>query len=248
MSNLSLRAMTPDDQITISMASVPSRMEGMERVVRDLFPYCDNFDVYLNNYPEGFRIPIFDDPKVTIYTGEDLGARGKFFMAHRTPGYFLTVDDDLIYPQDYVQKTLAGIDKYQRQAVVGYHGALFAQQPDAMQPQTRILFSHIVHLAHDLPVHMLGTGLFAYHSDTTIIDYRDFEPGKIDEQTAIMCQEKRIPTLCLAHPDRWVTEDDNLKYRDALRRNVAASEKAIERQQRQWELFLPPTWKEFERF
>ena len=240
--------MSPDEQITIGMASVPSRMKGMERVLETLLPYCDNFDLYLNNYPVGFHLPIFCDQKVTVYRETDIGARGKLYMAHRTPGYFLTVDDDLIYPTDYVQKTLAGIEKYQHQAVVGYHGTLFAKNPDPIQPQNRILFSHVVHLEHDLPVHMLGTGIFAYHSDTVIIDYRDMMPGKIDEQTAIVCQEKRVPMLCLAHPDGWVKEDDDLKFRDALRRNVSASEAAIQRQQRHWELFLPPCWKEFERF
>lgn len=240
--------MSPEDQITIGLASVPSRMRGMQRTVESLLPACDNFDIYLNGYPTGFHLPIFDDQRVTVYTGEDLGARGKLYMAHRTPGYFLTVDDDLIYPADYVQQTIAGIEKYQRQAAVGYHGTLFVKYQDPMQPQGRVLFSHTVELAHDLPVHMLGTGIFAYHSDTLIIDYRDFDPGKIDEQTAILCQEKRIPTLCLAHPDHWVTEDDDLKFRDALRRNIEASEAAIQRQQRNWELFLPPCWKEFERF
>ena len=240
--------MSPDDQITIGMASVPSRMKGMQRVLEDLLPYCDNFDLYLNSYPTGFHLPIFEDNRVTVYNGEDLGARGKLYMAHRTPGYFLTVDDDLIYSHDYVQKTIAGVDKYERKAAVGYHGTIFVQYPDPMQPQGRILFSHAVHLAHDLPVHMLGTGIFAYHSDAIIVDYRDMEPGKIDEQTAIVCQDNRIPCICLAHPDGWVGEDDSLKYRDALRRNVAASEAAIQRQQRSWDLFLPPNWQEFERF
>jgi hypothetical protein len=95
---------------------------------------------------------------------------------------------------------------------------------------------------------MLGTGIFAYHSDTLMIDYRDLEPGKIDEQVAIICQERRIPMVCLAHPDDWVREDESLKLRGALRRNEEASAAAVARRQRAWDLYVPPCWKEYQKF
>ena len=247
--NLSLTAMDPADRITVGMASVFSRCKGMIRVLESLLPACDHFDLYLNDYPIGFQLPIFNDEKLTVYRAPpDLGARGKLYMAHRTPGYWLTVDDDLIYPADYTYKMVQAIEKYQRQAIVGVHGALFVKPPDPMQPQTRVLFSHAARLEHDLPVHMLGTGIMAYHSDTIMLDWRPMEPGKIDEQVAVVAQESRVPMLCVAHPDDWVVEDDNLKYRDALRRDRQASEAAVKRQQRPWDLFLPPSWKEYQRF
>jgi len=238
-----------DEQITIAMASVPTREVGMKRVIQSLLGTCDNFDVYLNGYPSGYYTGVFDDPKITVYRSPpDLGARGKLYMAHRSLGYWLTVDDDLIYPPDYTYKMVQAVEKYHRQAVIGVHGVLFVKHPDPMQPQTRILFSHATYLAHDLPVHMLGTGILAYHSSTVMLDWRTMEPGKIDEQTAIVAQERRIPMLCIAHPDDWVTEDDELKYRSALRRNIPASEAAVARQQRQWDLYLPPSWKEYQKF
>ena len=238
-----------DERITIGMASIPGRMLGMQATIEALLPQCDQFDVYLNNYPGGFHVPVFDDAKVNVFHGTtDIGARGKLYMAHRTPGYFLTVDDDLIYPSNYVMTAIAGIEKYKRQAVCGFHGVHFGRDPDPMQPNPRILYSHAGNVPADMIVHMLGTGLLAYHSDTIKIDWRKFEPGKIDEQTAILCQEQRIPMICLAHPEDFVVEDADLMYVDALRRNKPASQKAIERQQREWHFYIPQCWKDHQRF
>ena len=245
--NLSLTS-SDDESITIGMASVPSRMKGMLKNVEQLVSSCDQFDLYLNGYPKGFWTKTLDDPKINVYRDRDIGAHGKLYMAHRTRGYFITIDDDLIYPQGFTYAMVQAIEKYKREAIVGVHGALFVQRHDAMQPQSRVLFSHMVYLEHDLPVHMLGTGIMAYHSDAIMFDWRDMEPGKIDEQVAIIAQERRIPMLCIAHPDNWVMEDDNLKFKDCLRRNKEASAKAVERQQRHWDLYIPQCWKEFERF
>jgi hypothetical protein len=236
---------THDDleRITIGMASIPGRMAGMQATIEALLPQCDQFDLYLNGYPPGFHIPLFEDEKVNVFHGPaDLGARGKLYLAHRTTGYFLSVDDDLNYPADYVCHTIQAIEKYERQAVLGYHGVIFTQSPDAMCPQGRMLFSHADELTMDLPVHMHGTGLMAYHSDTIQFDWRRMEHGKIDEQCAILGQETRTPFICAAHPMDWVTENDELKFVNSLRRNAPFSARAIERQQRDWQLYQPLSW------
>jgi hypothetical protein len=238
-----------NELITIGMASIPARQDGMLRVLRDLLPTCDHFDLYLNNYPGSFHADEFLDPKITVFRDmTDIGARGKLYLANRTGGYHLTVDDDLVYPPDYTYTMVQAIEKYKREAVVGGHGVLFGRSPDPMQPDPRILFSHQAHVPLDMLVHMLGTGVFAWHADTVDINWQEMEPGKIDEQVAILCQERRVPMICVAHRDEWVTEDDDLKYLGALRRNMEASEAAVARQQRPWDLFIPNSWKEYQKF
>lgn len=237
-----------EDQITIGMASIPERETGMKRTLETLLPTCDNFDVYLNRYPANYTCDLFKDPKVSVFRGEDIGARGKMYTAHRTPGYYLTVDDDLFYPPDYSFKMVQAIDKYKRQAFVGGHGVIFCKDPDPAQPQMRILFSHAAEVPLDLPVHMLGTGVMGFHSSTYQIDWKQFEPGKIDEQVAIIGQNFRIPMVCIKHPDNWVREDDQLKLVCALRRDRKASEAAVNRRKRIWDIYIPTNWKEYQKF
>lgn len=229
-----------DELIHVGLCSIPSRALGLLRVLDTLLPACDRMHVYLNSYPTDFNPAQLQDPKITVYRSPpDIGPRGKFYVAHCSPGYYLTVDDDLIYPADYVYHMVQTIDKYRRQAVIGGHGTLFAEP-------RRILFSHAGYVAQDAVVHMLGTGLMGYHSDLLRIDWRNFDAGKIDEQVAILGQACEIPMICLAHPEAWVREDKELVHVNALRDNKKLSDAAKERQNRNWKLYVPESWKEYQ--
>ena len=223
----SIAPMNLNDQITISMASIPERMDGMLRVLETLLPYCDNFDVCLNGYDAGMTHPLFDDPKVFVSMIDpkgDLGARGKFYMAHRTPGYHITVDDDLVYPVDYVATLLRGVEKYKRKAVVGFHGQFIVQGTGAL-----ILLKHQDALSQDIPVHMLGTGTMAYHTDAFNEDMRSLVPGKVDDQVASLAMEFGLPMIALKHDAQWLVEDEAMALRRPLRRNTELLEAARKR-------------------
>lgn len=232
--------------VTIGMASIHAREAGMYAVLKQLLPQCDRLDLSLNGYPPGYNVAL-SSPKLNIFRNDDVvGPHGKLFNAHQTAGYFLTVDDDLIYPSNYVEHMVAGIDKYNKQAYVGYHGNLIAdkQKPVGASKWCRCLFSHADELAHDMPVHMLGTGIFGYHSDAGRMDCRKLLCGKIDDQTATWAQDRRIPMVALAHPKDWVPEDKNLYLAGTpLRRNTSKSQAAIARMNKQtWNLYLPANW------
>lgn len=64
---------------------------------------------------------IYDNSK-----NKDLGALGKFYpLQWKEDCYFFTCDDDIIYPRDYVKRTLEEIKK--RQCIISYHGRVIPQ-------------------------------------------------------------------------------------------------------------------------
>lgn len=224
-----------DEQITVSMASIPERVNGMYRTLESLLPYCDNFDLCLNGYGPETVLP-FDDPKIhVVYMDErhDAGAGGKFYMAHRTPGYFLTVDDDIIYPSDYIPKLIQAIERYKRMAIVGYHG-MYILKPDA-----RHLITFEEDLGRDLPVHILGTGVMGYHSSLFCPNRANLLPGKIDEQIAIMAQHLAIPMILLEHRRGWLKDVPDMSHSpSALRSNTDLRIAAWERVRNfEWRLY-----------
>lgn len=253
MSEYSLVGSNPDDFVTVGMASIPEREQGMLRVLTQLLPQCDHFDLCLNGYKSDYVVDLpeqLTEDKLTVFVNPtNIGPHGKLYLAHRTTGYFLTVDDDLIYPHGYVVDILKGIEKYGRKAFVGYHGSLLAQLSDPMQPPCRCLFSHQDLVPSDMPVHMLGTGIFGYHSSAGMVDHRQFEPGKIDDQVGAFAQDHRIPMVCLAHPKNWVVEDKELFLKGtAMRRDAPASYRQVERiKARNWGLYLPDNWRVYYR-
>ena len=64
--------------------------------------------------------------EIRIYNNEtrdlNLTDNGKFYFLseYKEPIYYFTVDDDLIYPPDYVHRTILAIEKYK--CIVTYHG------------------------------------------------------------------------------------------------------------------------------
>jgi hypothetical protein len=217
------------------MASIPERRDGMLGTVQSLLPYCDNFDIVLNGYPL-LNHPLLEDPKITaIYTQryQDIGARGKFYLGRRTVGYHITVDDDIVYPADYVPRMIQGIEKYDRRAVVGMHGSLI------LTPNGRYLVTFEEAVIRDMPCHVLGTGVMGYHSSALNLNWDDLEPGKIDEQVALYCQANEIPMYLLAHPANWIRDNTRLSMSEnALRRNLPLRRVAWTRiKQHQWRLF-----------
>ena len=41
--------------------------------------------------------------------------------AHLSNAYAFSVDDDIVYPPDYVRRMVTKIEEYRRQAIVGVH-------------------------------------------------------------------------------------------------------------------------------
>ena len=234
--SLSVCPLSADETITISMASIPEREEGMLATVERLLPYCDYFDVCLNNYPN-YHYPTLDDPKITIIrTREDqkVGARGKFYLAHRTPGYHLTVDDDIDYPYDYVPKLIAGVERYGRKAVVGVHGKIFTY------PESHILLNYANEQPQDWPVHMLGTGTIAWHGNLMALPWHAMQPGKVDDQVAAYAQDNSVPMIVLAHPGGgWMRDKPDLSLTCSLRRDIRARRASHDRimRRKNWRFF-----------
>lgn len=102
------------DKITAYMATFPSREENVEKAVDSLIKQVDELVLVCNG-----DIKIKQRNKLSIYRTDeligDVGCAGKFIFAYEWNGYVLTVDDDFIYPDDYVEKTIANIEKYNRE-------------------------------------------------------------------------------------------------------------------------------------
>ena len=200
------------DTVTVTMASIPVRERGMLTVVDQLLPQCDRLYVCLNDYAV---VPArLNDPKIVYkqFMGkEQISDHGKFYWNDQIDGYHFTVDDDILYPKNYVEHTIGQIEHYRRKAVVGYHGTLLL-----LVNHGRLMISNKVALQRlrfgdTLPanrqVYMLGTGVLAYHTQTMRYMYRWLKHGGTDEQVSLFCQQHGIPMVCLAHNEGWLIDN-----------------------------------------
>lgn len=194
------------DKIYVNMASIPDRESALNRVVDSMIDQVDYLNVYLNGY---VYIPDFlKHPKISVVRSQDEGDNGdagKFFWSDKVSGYYLTIDDDILYPPGYVAKLVEGIEKRNRKVAVGVHGDIYS---DDMRYWTKSIIKSCYFmnkLDRDTPVCVLGTGAAAYHTDTLSLTPDFFEfPNMADAWFALACHRQAVPRIVLAHPQNYL--------------------------------------------
>jgi hypothetical protein len=233
-------------QVFASLATIPARERGLQRVVEALLPQVDSLGVYLNEFE---RMPRFlDREEIVVARSQECGVRGdagKFFWAGTTSGYQLVCDDDIDYPDDYVDRLVAGIERHRRRAVVGFHGCVLHDDV-ADYHRSRRLLHFTQALPADAAVHVLGTGVAGYHATAISVAPEDFRaPGMSDVWLALLGQRRRVPFVCLRRKAGWLRElpgyrDDSLYVRARRRAAVpgagAGPETLAVREHGRWEL------------
>jgi len=190
------------------MATVPSRLPLLERVLPAILPQVDRLFLFLNNFDE---IPLcVKDPKITLFTSQqygDLRDNGKFFALTQCDpnSYFFTVDDDIAYPANYVATLIQKIEQYHRQAVVGAHGAIYPQYPRSFFQRFNVHFAR--RLLCDMPVSVLGTGTLAAYTARLTVSLAAFcQTGMADLQVAAQLKQQAVPLVAIARPEHWLTD------------------------------------------
>jgi glycosyltransferase involved in cell wall biosynthesis len=234
------KAQYEDCFVTASMASFPARRVMLEQTVASIIPQVDFLNVYLNGYDEtpGF----LRNAKIqVIHSREygDLRDNGKFFFLDSVPwGYHFTIDDDIVYPHDYVQKMVLKIEQYNRKAIVGCHGVVFAA-PFVEFMKGRQVFHFKCGLASDRLVNLLGTGTTAYHVGAISLSRIDFrEPGMADLWLAVAAKRQKVPMIAIERAEAWLRPlaeaDASSLYSQAL--NHSQLQTSIVRDEESWRL------------
>lgn len=197
------------DGVRIGIASMAGREVGLARVLEILSPQADEIFVYLNGMNDvPNSLPMRSN--VRFFTGPDVGDRGKFAFLEGYEGYYVTCDDDIEYAPFHVQSIVDGIERYSRQAVVGWHGSNFQSGFKKFYDSTsRQVLSFRFLRGKDTPVHLLGTGVCGFHTETIDISYTDFEkPNMADVFLALAAKRQKIPMMVLAHGKDWAKPID----------------------------------------
>ena len=189
--------------VTACMATFPPRHRTLAKTVASLIDQVDHLQVYANQYTEYALPKCLSAHKITTLLGEDLGDNGKVEdLPHK--GYVFLVDDDIIYPPNYVEMMIAALGRYDNNAVVGCHAAIM-QPPIRNYFKDRRVFHFRSLIARDTPVNVLGTGCLAFHTDYIDFDISDSPcPNMLDVHFAVWCQKNQKKMITLARPPEWL--------------------------------------------
>jgi hypothetical protein len=130
----------------------------------------------------------------------------KFYELDKSDGYFLTVDDDLIYPPNYVEYMIAKCKEYGNTKVITLHGRNFNVFPiKSYYAKASERYSCLHHVGKNASVQFGGTGVMCFHTDLLKlpIDYFKY-PNMADVWVGKYCYENNIEILCVRHESGYI--------------------------------------------
>ena len=162
----------PNLRTFAGMATTGNR-DSVVKAVFSLSKQVDVLNIYWNNgkLPEKNQFPDnvqhFFDEKLG-----DIGDLGKFLVLQGCDGINLTVDDDIIYPDDYVSTLSRQLTKY---SVLGVHGIKFNFPIQNYYTQNRFVLHFESSLGENTEVDVLGTGTTCFfHELIKNLDIKNF--------------------------------------------------------------------------
>jgi hypothetical protein len=177
-----------------------------------LYNQVDHFFVYLNDYD---HVPdyLFNE-KISYYRSQDfidLSANGKvFFIDYVEKGYFFTIDDDWLFPSNYISKMIDTIKKYGGQVCTCVHGSIFPPEPKYYYFRTA-MHQYSDGLRRDAFVCLPGSGSFGYDVAQLKAKFKDFLPmTMVDLTFAILAKQQEFPIVSVQRPLGWLQNTDIL--------------------------------------
>jgi hypothetical protein len=209
--------------ITANIATIKARKYTLQGVVDSLKHQVTTVRVYGNDY-----VPEVEGDNVEVYSGPDYTDNAKFFWLPISKGLYLSCDDDIIYPPDYVDTILKARKKYPN-AWLTFHGRRlkglnlpYYTGHDAYQCLGKV--------DADYQIDVAGTGVSAFHTDLIKFDpltWNDYRMS--DLMASLECAKKNIRIICLKHQRFWINSaESHLKQSIHIReqRNTRQNELA----------------------
>lgn len=143
--------------------------------------------------------------RLIIANGDERGDQAKFLGCERAHDdvIFIGVDDDLIYPPDYVENLVAGLERHPG-CIVSFHGWSMEKSDEGELDLYAQNYRCLESVWDDVPVHVAGTGVCAFRIDTIRPLMSDFESINADVWLALRAEERGIPRVVLSHPSFWL--------------------------------------------
>lgn len=187
------------------IASIPSRKELLTLVVNSLLPQVDKICVALNGYseiPESLRN--LSNVECVILDNK-LGDGAKFYFAQEPNVFYLSCDDDLSYPKDYVSYMTSKVKQYN--CIISLHGRRFDRRPILSYRKSFTLNYHCLHTYHeDVVLHVGGTGVMCFNTSRFMPDISQFkEKNMADIWIAKQACEQGVPIMGVAHKNNYLT-------------------------------------------
>jgi len=196
------------DLITAALCTHPPALPGLQLTIDSITEQVDQIYVYMNDIQS---VPHWlQRPNIQVVLSKDalgdLKSNGKHYFAERIEGYCFALDDDIIYPPDYVKTMIEKIEAYKRKAIVCVHGSII-RYPFVSYYMNRICLPFTKQLQEDVRVDVGSSGTQAYHTDTIRFYLNDFPTANMDDiYLTIKAARNKVPIICIQREGEWLRD------------------------------------------
>ena len=198
-----------NNYVIAGMATISNREDSMIDAALSIVNQVDHLHIYLNDYKD---IPDVKTDRITFHNAPvgDLGDSGKFYGKQYPHESYFSIDDDLIYPSDYVEVTLNHLKVY---PIISYHGRVM--KPALIQTYYGNGLQQSYHMGSNIdnfyPVHIGGTGVMAQRKNN--FSYLDCkEPNMSDIWFGLYAQYNKMPIVVAPHSKEWIQLTDKINH------------------------------------
>lgn len=197
--------------VIAGIASIPARGQSLRQAIESICHQVDHVEVVLNGYkavPDWLR-----HERITVTTSQDVGDHAdnaKFMgMERYDECIYFAIDDDILYPADYVARMLECMSRYGGRAAVGVHGSFVPKRPGTFLGRRVFCFWDL--LPFDAPCSYAGTGTIALSRHMMPASPLSLftDTGMSDLFVASSLKRRGIPVICIDRPEGWLRKIPN---------------------------------------
>lgn len=193
--------------IIANMATFPARKDMVIDVIKSIHNQVDRINLCLNEFisiPKEYAKFSKLNPVIPQKDYKDVG---KFIHPIELDKTYILIDDDIIYPPDYIDILQSYYDKFSDlNVVVGTHGVIYSDIYNGSF-KARKVFSFRQALDKVRVVNQLGTGtVFLKGSQLPPLSYMEGSQKYVDVRFSKYLYEKGISLLCIPRKANWQKE------------------------------------------
>ena len=200
---------------TANIATQISRFDTLKLTLESIKNQFDEIRIYINDVEEE-NIPDFlRDYKV--FCGPNLTDHAKLIWSDNENEYYFTLDDDIIYPPDYVEKTLPLIGD----RIVCYSGKKINTSSLDTYFTNHRNYELFQSLDEEEDIDIVDTSSMAFNTNYFYCNlWRAPINFMSDLVVSLEAALHKVPTVCLPHESNWI----KIIYRDGIRKSFLDEE------------------------
>lgn len=189
----------------INVASY-NRIDSLVRSLESIYDQCDEINVCLNNHSGDIPDILYRDKVNLFFTDNSKGDAFKFLMLEESNGFYLTIDDDLIYPEGYVDYMVSKCIEHGNKKIITLHGRSFSSFPIVSYYKSASeRYACLENVKNDVIVQFGGTGVMCFHTSLLKVSIDEFlYPNMADIWIGKFAKQRNIPILCLQHSKGYI--------------------------------------------